>query len=120
MVISLVFRPPLLSSSEQSLLRCHPAGIGRHTALNIPESVSEEARSLLEQVGVRTLLSALTNEFCCCWGSGMAKKTQIKFFNNKGTKRLWKKEFALTNTRQITQIIYFVKELAALKTLTLA
>ncbi|XP_067339155.1 ribosomal protein S6 kinase delta-1 isoform X1 [Channa argus] len=32
-----------------SLLRCHPAGIGRHTALNIPEYVSEEARSLLEQ-----------------------------------------------------------------------
>ncbi|XP_045917130.1 ribosomal protein S6 kinase delta-1-like [Micropterus dolomieu] len=32
------------------LLRCHPAGIGRHTALNIPESVSEEARSLLEQL----------------------------------------------------------------------
>lgn len=33
-----------------SLLRCHPAGIGRHTTLNIPESVSEEARSLLEQL----------------------------------------------------------------------
>ncbi|KAK2856246.1 hypothetical protein Q5P01_004981 [Channa striata] len=33
-----------------SLLRCHPAGIGRHTALNIPEYVSEEARSLLEQL----------------------------------------------------------------------
>ncbi|XP_013863013.1 ribosomal protein S6 kinase delta-1 isoform X2 [Austrofundulus limnaeus] len=33
-----------------SLARCHPAGIGRHTALNIPESVSEEARSLLEQL----------------------------------------------------------------------
>nr|XP_061842948.1 ribosomal protein S6 kinase delta-1-like isoform X1 [Nerophis lumbriciformis] len=33
-----------------SLLRCHPAGIGRHTALSIPESVSEEARSLLEQL----------------------------------------------------------------------
>uniref|UniRef100_A0A8D0AMY4 Ribosomal protein S6 kinase polypeptide 1 n=1 Tax=Sander lucioperca TaxID=283035 RepID=A0A8D0AMY4_SANLU len=33
-----------------SLLRCHPAGIGRHTALNIPASVSEEARSLLEQL----------------------------------------------------------------------
>lgn len=33
-----------------SLLRCHPAGIGRHTSLNIPESVSEEARSLLEQL----------------------------------------------------------------------
>ncbi|KAM6992455.1 ribosomal protein S6 kinase delta-1 [Tautogolabrus adspersus] len=33
-----------------SLLHCHPAGIGRHTALNIPESVSEEGRSLLEQL----------------------------------------------------------------------
>uniref|UniRef100_H3DG30 Ribosomal protein S6 kinase polypeptide 1 n=1 Tax=Tetraodon nigroviridis TaxID=99883 RepID=H3DG30_TETNG len=33
-----------------SLLRCHPAGIGRHTTLNIPEFVSEEARSLLEQL----------------------------------------------------------------------
>ncbi|CAJ1078031.1 ribosomal protein S6 kinase delta-1 isoform X1 [Xyrichtys novacula] len=33
-----------------SLLRCHPAGIGRHTSLNIPESVSEEGRSLLEQL----------------------------------------------------------------------
>ncbi|KAF3849859.1 hypothetical protein F7725_019578 [Dissostichus mawsoni] len=34
----------------KSLLRCHPAGIGHHTALNIPESVSEEARSLLEKL----------------------------------------------------------------------
>ncbi|XP_054618063.1 ribosomal protein S6 kinase delta-1 isoform X2 [Dunckerocampus dactyliophorus] len=33
-----------------SLLQCHPAGIGHHTALSIPESVSEEARSLLEQL----------------------------------------------------------------------
>uniref|UniRef100_A0A8C6KND9 Ribosomal protein S6 kinase C1 n=1 Tax=Nothobranchius furzeri TaxID=105023 RepID=A0A8C6KND9_NOTFU len=33
-----------------SLARCHPAGISRHTTLNIPESVSEEARSLLEQL----------------------------------------------------------------------
>lgn len=48
-VDSYLFFPPLLPS-VQSLLRCHPAGIGRHTALNIPESVSEEARSLLEQV----------------------------------------------------------------------
>uniref|UniRef100_A0A3P8X2Z8 Ribosomal protein S6 kinase polypeptide 1 n=1 Tax=Cynoglossus semilaevis TaxID=244447 RepID=A0A3P8X2Z8_CYNSE len=36
--------------STQSLLHCHPAGISRHTALNIPESVSQEARSLLEQL----------------------------------------------------------------------
>ncbi|KAM3861641.1 ribosomal protein S6 kinase delta-1 [Diretmus argenteus] len=34
----------------KSLLQCHPAGISRHTALNIPESISEEARSLLEQL----------------------------------------------------------------------
>ncbi|XP_056284391.1 ribosomal protein S6 kinase delta-1 isoform X1 [Pseudoliparis swirei] len=33
-----------------SLLGCHPAGISRHTALSIPESVSKEARSLLEQL----------------------------------------------------------------------
>ncbi|KAM8846308.1 ribosomal protein S6 kinase delta-1 isoform 4-T4 [Synchiropus picturatus] len=33
-----------------TLLRCHPAGISRHTTLNIPEFVSEEARSLLEQL----------------------------------------------------------------------
>ncbi|CAM9311935.1 unnamed protein product [Lampetra planeri] len=33
-----------------SLLLCHPAGISRHTTLNIPESVSEEAKSLLEQL----------------------------------------------------------------------
>ncbi|XP_061668381.1 ribosomal protein S6 kinase delta-1 isoform X2 [Syngnathoides biaculeatus] len=36
--------------TSMSLLQCHPAGIGRHTALNIPESLSEEARSLLEQL----------------------------------------------------------------------
>ncbi|XP_061609393.1 ribosomal protein S6 kinase delta-1 isoform X3 [Phyllopteryx taeniolatus] len=39
-----------LTSASKSLLQCHPAGIGRHTALNIPESLSEEARSLLEQL----------------------------------------------------------------------
>ena len=51
MAIYLFSFPPLLPAT-QSLLRCHPAGIGRHTALNIPELVSEEARSLLEQVRV--------------------------------------------------------------------
>lgn len=50
-VLSTSSAPPA-SPSTQSLLRCHPAGIGRHTALNIPEFVSEEARSLLEQVRV--------------------------------------------------------------------
>ncbi|XP_016318284.1 ribosomal protein S6 kinase delta-1 isoform X1 [Sinocyclocheilus anshuiensis] len=34
----------------KTLYRCHPAGIGRHSSLNIPEFVSEEARSLLEQL----------------------------------------------------------------------
>ncbi|KAF5891955.1 ribosomal protein S6 kinase delta-1, partial [Clarias magur] len=33
----------------KSLQQCHPAGISRHTSLNIPDFVSEEARSLLEQ-----------------------------------------------------------------------
>uniref|UniRef100_UPI003D9CB5A4 ribosomal protein S6 kinase delta-1 n=1 Tax=Danio rerio TaxID=7955 RepID=UPI003D9CB5A4 len=34
----------------KSLYQCHPAGIGRHSSLNIPEFVSEEARSLMEQL----------------------------------------------------------------------
>ncbi|XP_066533082.1 ribosomal protein S6 kinase delta-1 [Hoplias malabaricus] len=34
----------------KSLNQCHPAGISRHTTLNIPDFVSEEARSLLEQL----------------------------------------------------------------------
>uniref|UniRef100_A0A673JGH2 Ribosomal protein S6 kinase polypeptide 1 n=1 Tax=Sinocyclocheilus rhinocerous TaxID=307959 RepID=A0A673JGH2_9TELE len=34
----------------KSLYQCHPAGIGRHSSLNIPEFVSEEAHSLLEQL----------------------------------------------------------------------
>uniref|UniRef100_A0A8C2L7K2 Ribosomal protein S6 kinase polypeptide 1 n=1 Tax=Cyprinus carpio TaxID=7962 RepID=A0A8C2L7K2_CYPCA len=34
----------------KSLYQCHPAGIGRHSSLNIPEFVSEEARTLLEQL----------------------------------------------------------------------
>ncbi|XP_077408059.1 ribosomal protein S6 kinase delta-1 isoform X2 [Vanacampus margaritifer] len=38
----------LLTST--SLLQRHPAGMGRHTALNVPESLSEEARSLLQQL----------------------------------------------------------------------
>uniref|UniRef100_A0A3B4WTX5 Ribosomal protein S6 kinase polypeptide 1 n=1 Tax=Seriola lalandi dorsalis TaxID=1841481 RepID=A0A3B4WTX5_SERLL len=48
LILYLLFRNLILGMF--SLLRCHPAGIGRHTALNIPESVSEEARSLLEQL----------------------------------------------------------------------
>ncbi|XP_031437558.1 ribosomal protein S6 kinase delta-1 isoform X2 [Clupea harengus] len=34
----------------KSLQQCHPAGISRHTFLSIPEFVSEEARSLLQQL----------------------------------------------------------------------
>lgn len=34
----------------KSLLQCHPAGISRHTALNVPEFVSEEAMSLLVEL----------------------------------------------------------------------
>uniref|UniRef100_A0AAY4B105 Ribosomal protein S6 kinase delta-1 n=1 Tax=Denticeps clupeoides TaxID=299321 RepID=A0AAY4B105_9TELE len=34
----------------KSLQLCHPAGIGRHTFLNIPEFVSEEAKSLLQHL----------------------------------------------------------------------
>ncbi|KAK2846159.1 hypothetical protein Q7C36_011013 [Tachysurus vachellii] len=34
----------------KSLQQCHPAGISRHTSLNIPDFVTEEARSLLEQL----------------------------------------------------------------------
>ncbi|TRY84465.1 hypothetical protein DNTS_035819 [Danionella cerebrum] len=34
----------------KSLLQCHPAGISRHSSLNIPEFVSKEASSLLEQL----------------------------------------------------------------------
>uniref|UniRef100_A0AAY5EI43 Non-specific serine/threonine protein kinase n=1 Tax=Electrophorus electricus TaxID=8005 RepID=A0AAY5EI43_ELEEL len=32
------------------LHQCHPGGISKHTALNVPEFLSEEARSLLEQL----------------------------------------------------------------------
>ncbi|XP_019630767.1 PREDICTED: ribosomal protein S6 kinase delta-1-like [Branchiostoma belcheri] len=34
----------------KTLLGCHPAGITSHTSLNIPEHVSTEARSLLQQL----------------------------------------------------------------------
>ncbi|XP_030637244.1 ribosomal protein S6 kinase delta-1 [Chanos chanos] len=34
----------------KSLHQCHPAGISRHTSLHIPDFVSGEARSLLEQL----------------------------------------------------------------------
>ncbi|XP_035136838.1 ribosomal protein S6 kinase delta-1 isoform X3 [Callithrix jacchus] len=35
----------------KTLVECHPAGINTHTTLNMPECVSEEARSLIQQVG---------------------------------------------------------------------
>ncbi|KAM5238500.1 ribosomal protein S6 kinase delta-1 isoform 3-T3 [Ctenodactylus gundi] len=34
----------------KSLIECHPAGINTHTTLNMPECVSEEARSLIQQL----------------------------------------------------------------------
>ncbi|XP_023565976.1 ribosomal protein S6 kinase delta-1 isoform X1 [Octodon degus] len=34
----------------KTLVECHPAGINTHTTLNMPESISEEARSLLQQL----------------------------------------------------------------------
>uniref|UniRef100_A0A4X2KRS5 Ribosomal protein S6 kinase delta-1 n=1 Tax=Vombatus ursinus TaxID=29139 RepID=A0A4X2KRS5_VOMUR len=34
----------------RTLAECHPAGINTHTALNLPECVSEEARSLIQQL----------------------------------------------------------------------
>ncbi|XP_063159523.1 ribosomal protein S6 kinase delta-1 isoform X4 [Candoia aspera] len=34
----------------KTLLDCHPAGINTHTCLNLPDHISEEARSLLQQL----------------------------------------------------------------------
>ncbi|XP_021566564.1 ribosomal protein S6 kinase delta-1 isoform X2 [Carlito syrichta] len=34
----------------KTLVECHPAGINTHTTLNMPEYVSEEARSLIQQL----------------------------------------------------------------------
>lgn len=34
----------------QSLLACHPGGIHSHTILNIPEYISDEAKSFLKEV----------------------------------------------------------------------
>ncbi|XP_003419937.1 ribosomal protein S6 kinase delta-1 isoform X4 [Loxodonta africana] len=34
----------------KTLVECHPAGINTHTILNMPECVSEEARSLIQQL----------------------------------------------------------------------
>ncbi|XP_030051903.1 ribosomal protein S6 kinase delta-1 isoform X2 [Microcaecilia unicolor] len=36
--------------SGKALADCHPAGINTHTSLNLPEYVSEEARSLIQQL----------------------------------------------------------------------
>ncbi|XP_012988099.2 ribosomal protein S6 kinase delta-1 isoform X2 [Esox lucius] len=61
----------------KSLLQCHPTGISRHTALNIPEFVSEEARSLLEQLLQFNPIERL--------GAGVAGAEDIKshpFFGN--------------------------------------
>lgn len=34
----------------KTLVECHPAGINSHTCLNLPDHISEEARSLLQQL----------------------------------------------------------------------
>lgn len=34
----------------QTLVECHPSGINTHTSLSIPDHVSKEARSLIQQV----------------------------------------------------------------------
>ncbi|XP_069897611.1 ribosomal protein S6 kinase delta-1 isoform X2 [Dipodomys merriami] len=34
----------------KTLVECHPAGINTHTTLNMPECISEEARSLIQQL----------------------------------------------------------------------
>ncbi|XP_008124046.1 ribosomal protein S6 kinase delta-1 isoform X1 [Anolis carolinensis] len=34
----------------RTLVECHPAGINTHTCLNLPDHISEEARSLLQQL----------------------------------------------------------------------
>jgi hypothetical protein len=36
----------------QSLLACHPGGIRSHTILNIPEYISDEAKSFLKEVSL--------------------------------------------------------------------
>jgi len=36
----------------QSLLACHPGGIHSHTILNIPEYISDEAKSFLKEVSL--------------------------------------------------------------------
>ncbi|XP_053565160.1 ribosomal protein S6 kinase delta-1-like [Bombina bombina] len=36
--------------TRKALAECHPAGINTHTSLNVPESVSKEARSFVQQL----------------------------------------------------------------------
>ncbi|XP_060034395.1 ribosomal protein S6 kinase delta-1 isoform X3 [Erinaceus europaeus] len=41
----------------KTLVECHPAGITTHTTLNMPEYISEEARSLIQQTRTRVLVA---------------------------------------------------------------
>jgi hypothetical protein len=55
----------------QSLLSCHPGGIHSHTILNIPEYISDEAKSFLKEVSVlhsssHRPESLKTNPSCVC------------------------------------------------------
>ncbi|XP_044940654.1 ribosomal protein S6 kinase delta-1 isoform X5 [Mustela putorius furo] len=51
----------------KSLVECHPAGINTHTTLNMPECVSEEARSLIQQ----SLLCNTENRIPCIIYKGL-------------------------------------------------
>ncbi|XP_025028434.1 ribosomal protein S6 kinase delta-1-like isoform X1 [Python bivittatus] len=54
----------------KTLLECHPAGINTHTCLNLPDHISEEARSLLQQLLQFNSMERL--------GSGIAGVEDIK------------------------------------------
>ncbi|XP_058525157.1 ribosomal protein S6 kinase delta-1 isoform X4 [Ochotona princeps] len=59
----------------KTLVECHPAGINTHTTLNMPECVSEEARSLIQQ------LLALFLDFIipCTHGSFVCPSQLLQF-----------------------------------------
>ncbi|XP_039215545.1 ribosomal protein S6 kinase delta-1 isoform X5 [Crotalus tigris] len=50
-----------------SLLECHPAGINTHTCLNLPDHISEEARSLLQQVQGYPCPKGSVSSLGCMW-----------------------------------------------------
>lgn len=56
--------------TRKALVDCHPAGISTHTSLNVPECVSKEARSLIQQLLQFNPLERL--------GAGVAGVEEIK------------------------------------------